>query len=458
MGLRGNTNEEKIRNYLLDTGLSECAVFGLMGNIYAESGLLPNNLQNSYEKKLKMTDATYTIAVDNGSYTKFASDQVGYGICQWTSQGRKQGLIDYAKSRARSIADLEMQLEYLWVELNGAYKSVLKKLNEAKSIREASDVVLTKFERPKDQSETVKKKRASYGEKFYLNFANAGKTNGAVKETLSVSKTQISNCGKDERGLYRGGQAGDQTGNEWQIISWYSKPWKCVLRHPNPNVRALLADLAKKAALNNNIGYDMNDRATYWGELQKVGLDPGAISTPCEADCSSGVIAHVKAAGILLGDDKLKNCKATYTGNMRSELQKAGFEVLTDSKYLQSSGYLLTGDILLADGSHTATNITDGSFAGKVDDAPTAPRYSIGSVYTLQVELNVRQGPGKSYLSKKHSELSADGQKHDANNNGALDKGTRVTCQQIAYDGEDIWIKTPSGWVAAYYSGKVYIR
>lgn len=43
----------------------------------------------------------------------------------------------------------------------------------------------------------------------------------------------ISNCGHDENGRYSGGKAGDQTGTEWQVINWYSRPWKCVLRHPN---------------------------------------------------------------------------------------------------------------------------------------------------------------------------------------------------------------------------------
>ena len=43
----------------------------------------------------------------------------------------------------------------------------------------------------------------------------------------------ISNCGHDENGRYSGGKAGDQTGTEWQVINWYSRPWKCVLRHPD---------------------------------------------------------------------------------------------------------------------------------------------------------------------------------------------------------------------------------
>lgn len=47
--LKGTTNEERIWNFLTCKGLNSFAVAGLMGNLYAESGLQPNNLQNSYE-------------------------------------------------------------------------------------------------------------------------------------------------------------------------------------------------------------------------------------------------------------------------------------------------------------------------------------------------------------------------------------------------------------------------
>ena len=60
-----------------------------------------------------------------------------------------------------------MQLDYLWKELNTSYKIVLNAIKSAKSVKEASDIVLTKFERPKDQSDAVKIKRASYGQYFF---------------------------------------------------------------------------------------------------------------------------------------------------------------------------------------------------------------------------------------------------------------------------------------------------
>ena len=85
--LTGKTNEEKIWNYLTAAGMTACGAAGLMGNLYAESGLRPNNLQNSYEGKLGMADAEYTELVDHGSYTNFAGDSAGYGLAQWTYNG-----------------------------------------------------------------------------------------------------------------------------------------------------------------------------------------------------------------------------------------------------------------------------------------------------------------------------------------------------------------------------------
>lgn len=160
-----NSNAKIIWDYLMKKINNPYGVAGLMGNLQAESGLNPKNLQNSCEKKSGYTDQTYTLNVDNGTYTNFANDKYGYGICQWTSSGRKLGLMQFKGNK--SIGDLTMQLDYLWKELNTSYKIVLNTIKSAKSVKEASDIVLTKFERPKDQSDAVKIKRASYGQYFF---------------------------------------------------------------------------------------------------------------------------------------------------------------------------------------------------------------------------------------------------------------------------------------------------
>lgn len=157
-----------IWNYLMDKIKNPFGVAGLMGNIKAESGFNSKNLQNSFEKKLGFNDETYTIAVDTGAYARFGEDKAGYGLCQWSSAGRKQALFEMRKNR--SIGDLDLQLEYLWYELQTSYKSVLKVLKNAESVKQASDYVLTKFERPKLQSDEVKNLRARYGEEILDKF------------------------------------------------------------------------------------------------------------------------------------------------------------------------------------------------------------------------------------------------------------------------------------------------
>lgn len=84
--------------------------------------------------------------------------------------------------------------------------------------------------------------------------------------------------------------------------------------------------------------------------------------------------------------------------------------------------------------------------------------YKVGNTYTTQVELKVRTGAGTNYRAKKRSELTADGRKHDKDGDACLDKGTRITCQQVKKVGSDVWIKCPSGWIAAKYQGKTYIK
>lgn len=168
-----------IWEYFKAKGFSDCGIAGLMGNIQAESNFKATNLQQTYEKSLKMSDEEYTKAVDNGTYTNFVKDSAGYGLAQWTYWSRKQSLLNYAKKCKKSIGDLQMQLDFMYSELKG-YKEVLKTLQTAKTVREASDAVLLKYERPADQSEKARAKRASYGEAIYNEFC-APKTYATVE-------------------------------------------------------------------------------------------------------------------------------------------------------------------------------------------------------------------------------------------------------------------------------------
>ena len=132
-----SSNADRIYDYLTGTmGLNRAAACGVMTNLYAESGMQPNNLENRYNALYGLSDSQYTSRVNkgkknNGKYTSgygktryFTKDYCGYGICQWTSLGRRTKLLKLAVKKDVSIANLNMQLEFLKTELKDSYPQV----------------------------------------------------------------------------------------------------------------------------------------------------------------------------------------------------------------------------------------------------------------------------------------------------------------------------------------------
>lgn len=171
---QNDSNAKKIWTALTSSGYSKIASAALLGNWDAESGLKPNNLQNTFEKKLGMTDQQYSDKVSNGTYTKnqFVRDSAGYGLAQWTYWSRKQAMYEYIiEQKKKRIDDLTEQINFAIDELGKNYKPLVVKLNGAKTVREASDLVLTQYEKPANQSESVKQKRASLSQRYFNLFA-----------------------------------------------------------------------------------------------------------------------------------------------------------------------------------------------------------------------------------------------------------------------------------------------
>ena len=200
-----------IWDFLKSQGLNDYGIAGLMGNLYAESGLKPTNLQNTFEKKLGYTDAEYTAAVDQKLYTNFVNDSAGYGLAQWTYYSRKQNMLTFHTKKGKSIGDLNTQLEFLVHELTTSYKnSVWEVLKSAKSILEASNAVLLKFERPADQSTSVQNKRASFGQQYYNKYhvsetvvAPSVPAQGGTKMKYSASNKPLV-CMQTQSTCYKG--------------------------------------------------------------------------------------------------------------------------------------------------------------------------------------------------------------------------------------------------------------
>lgn len=224
--------EQKIWQYFKSKGLNDYGIAGLMGNLYAESGLRPTNLQNTFERKLGLADEEYTAAVDSGAYTNFVKDSAGYGLAQWTYWSRKQNLINFAKQQKKSIGDLDMQLDFLYKELSENYKTVLKTLCSATSVLEASNSVLLNFERPADQSVTVQNRRAGFGNTYYDKYATKKETqqggNGKMKYSKSnpplVCMQTNSTCYKGTSTMQVKGVLWHSTGANNPLLSRYVQP------------------------------------------------------------------------------------------------------------------------------------------------------------------------------------------------------------------------------------------
>ena len=164
------SNAKKIWDKLKSLGYNDYAISGIMGNLKAESNLVANNLQNSYNKSLGMTDEEYTEKVDKKEYISFVVDTAGYGLAQWTYWSRKAKLLLFCQSRGKSIGDTETQLLFLDEELRTSYQSLYGQLKKCRDVNTASDLILKQYERPADMGVKAQTVRRKYAQDFYQKF------------------------------------------------------------------------------------------------------------------------------------------------------------------------------------------------------------------------------------------------------------------------------------------------
>lgn len=344
-------------------GLTDYGVAGLMGNLYAESGLKPNALErlciNRYAKAgIVYTDETYTLSVDNGTISRdeFLSPlgkHYGYGLAQWTVEARKGGLYGFCKAQNVSISDLKAQCDYLYYELETSFKTVLSVLKTAHDIDSASDAVLLRFEAPKDAQSQIDLRRKYSDEIFNL---------------MGVNMVIFGSARIDENGNASGGKAGDQTGKEVSTQEYYmhEKGWN-VIRAKSDYVREAIAKDMEWACANNNIGYDQGQNQTLYQVSKPLGFNCSLVGTPCETDCARLVRVCVLYAGV--------QCSDFYTGNeLEALLATDAFKQV----YPSMPGGLMRGDILVTKTKgHTVVVLTNGS------DVPAAKPTTQDKPYKL---------------------------------------------------------------------------
>lgn len=145
-------------------------VAGIMGNLYAESALIPINVENSKQSKT-ITDLSYTNKIDNKSYSKekFIKDSIGYGLAQWTHSDWKKPFYEYWETVGGSIGSLLTQIEFLYIGLKNR-SDIFTALKNSKTVKEASNVMLLKYEIPADRGTKVQNERVKKSEEYYKKF------------------------------------------------------------------------------------------------------------------------------------------------------------------------------------------------------------------------------------------------------------------------------------------------
>lgn len=106
---------EVILRYFTAKGMSLAGAAGFVGNMTQESTLNPRIRQGG-----KIAPVNFTPV-----------DGEGFGLVQWTYSSRQKPLVALAKSTNRNTTDIDLQLDYVWKELNEGYKSTLIALKNA---------------------------------------------------------------------------------------------------------------------------------------------------------------------------------------------------------------------------------------------------------------------------------------------------------------------------------------
>ena len=190
---------KEIYLHLIQAGLTSEGAFALMGNLQAESGLRSNNAENG---RISLSDDDYTAAVDNGTYTAFVTDAIGYGLAQWTYWSRKQSLLAFSKSRGCSIGDCEMQLDFCLKEIKERYIGLFNELCSTKDLKQATADVCTIYEKPAVNNID---KRYKYAHQFYAELANCYEIpNSSEKEETELTENEaiakLVSCAKNQVG------------------------------------------------------------------------------------------------------------------------------------------------------------------------------------------------------------------------------------------------------------------
>ena len=166
-------SEQYIWDYLSKKIDNPYGVAAIMGNLFAESSLNPLCKTGGNDEVIRTINGeTYTTLVNDGVITPydFSHDGVAYGLAQWRYWSRKEQLFLFARESKQDIGNLDIHLAFLLKEMP-SYTTVCKLVTTGTDIREISDSIMERYEKPGNVSDKAKEKRALFAKTYYNTYA-----------------------------------------------------------------------------------------------------------------------------------------------------------------------------------------------------------------------------------------------------------------------------------------------
>ncbi len=133
----GSNNAEVAFNYFRSVGLTPEQSAGIVGNLVAESGVIPNRKQGAGMQTINSPSEIVP--------------GVGFGIAQWTTGGRQANWRQFAidQGRESETLSLELELDFLLHEFENNSQLGYQGIKDSADMRQATWIFLSFFERPK---------------------------------------------------------------------------------------------------------------------------------------------------------------------------------------------------------------------------------------------------------------------------------------------------------------------
>ncbi len=185
-------NSKTALNYLIQKGYSKTSAAAIVGNLIAESSVVPNKIEGG----TLINDTSWRLT----EWEKF--NKRGFGIAQWTSGGRQTALQNFADQNGLPVISMEAQLGYLFDELQRGVRGATSKLENmnALSLEEATFFMYRHFETPRSSFCTTNDKAGCYNNYAPKTYADLSETEtssaySAFMNRLKYAKSALAEVG-----------------------------------------------------------------------------------------------------------------------------------------------------------------------------------------------------------------------------------------------------------------------